>query len=966
MWRLLVKNSEGLWVDLDIDQEEILLCFEEMDAEKLEDRFASGTYNIKIYKTVKNNNLFNYIISQQSYTTGKTYIKCELLFNNEKITVSDLYIQIISQEEDFYNIVIVNDIKNIFEQLERIGFNENNKEDSEYYNILGKHLICSNLGGLLTSQIAEYGKNDVVVDALYAVDELNETAHTITDNDENEVVIYSEPYYGIYSNRSIKTNQLYNITNNSYPGELIETFRYMPYNYPVLDVEKILSKICDKMNINFVGIDKKSSLYDAKLYILPKYRKSEYKFYIYGGYGSEVKGHLNTDTDWIGPTAKALQSETINLIRSDIKALDVRQFNSKKFNIDPDIESSLAFTVEFDVPQHIKLVGNEGEECVFINIYDSAGNIDYFKLQDFIHIGITSNDITIWSAPDIPSYATSEQYFLDRQTIIELFNYITNIDNWSNYIDETGLIRNKIRIVLDGYGGIFASDINEYEKMVSVYSRTSRRYLISDIVNPILNFKKNTTFNIRFNTSYLDADNNVPLKWSRVDRFSNPNIIRNSYKFEDSSGSNKYAYFYQTTSQNFDYSLINIQDVIGFQNAKELLIEYMKATGTYMYINYDKLTQKISLILYPRDQTVIKKIDCEVTKRTYELDKKYNELSYVEWNSYDKFKNVDYEQMIKIAEEINNDNSSDGTRIPSDFEKEHYNAVTNLSYINNPRYNTVGEALFSSNFVCPPIIQNNTTISSVEKVALIPYGLSDNELSGDCLLISVITSSSDRSFVDYSSFAFDNFGYFQNQFEKIYSNYCKIECKAFISKPENYIGKVVYLNKLHCLAYIAKIDKYNGITPSELTCYYISRSRQQNILAELVDHSGTKPVITDGSKARYEVNDFIGVYPPYIQNCRLTFKTDKKISLTPSGSNLSKKYTASGDVYYSNDSISLFMRNEKVEGDFKYTTIEVILQPVAAQNGKFDPCYVDLKYGNNGVTVYTEKNWLYTNGYPNS
>lgn len=124
MWEILVKNSGGEWERLDAPQTAISLVFEVGDIKSIKERYASGSYNIKLPKNATNTRLLRFVNSLQVPTQYK--LDCMLLRDGQCILGKDtkLYINSI---DDNYNVSITNDIKSLSDQLKGIVFKDNPK-----------------------------------------------------------------------------------------------------------------------------------------------------------------------------------------------------------------------------------------------------------------------------------------------------------------------------------------------------------------------------------------------------------------------------------------------------------------------------------------------------------------------------------------------------------------------------------------------------------------------------------------------------------------------------------------------------------------------------------------------------------------------------------------------------------------------------------------------------------------------
>lgn len=756
MWRLLIKNQKDKWEDLDINQEEILLCFEGLNSEKIEDRFASGTYSFDLPKTVNNNRLLQYIVCKQAYNINKTYIKCIFFNENGRPLGDECFLQILSQTNLYYKAVVLSSIKNIFNELEKIKFNDNNTKDIEYYNTLGYSYI---------SYIDRGVKND------------------------NKCVNYFIPYFDPQKRDNEYTQLIAYNEEKDFTAPDGQVFRLHTSRFPLITYDNIISESLSKFNVRYKNFN-----LSATAYLAPQYKKCHRQLLTYGN-GDISSSHRNTTLH----NGYLTNYESKSYINTNILSTNNVDSNGIKFDTGYLI-------YEF------KSVVEDGKELpVFTTSSNTTDGLFVNDIDSFFQIGFTDTkyyNSTMWVTRRINGQKYTARYTWD--IVKKMFEYIGNYDNWCTNSDGT----HKIKFVLTLQGDLYVSSPNEYYDLILLYS-DQRGYLLymgADGTGPTpLKYLNTGDFYSLFN-----ATRDGIFISSYIDHCITPDSVINGYYLQetDEKGSVKEGSLAGGIGEYTGNSYVNIQEIIGYSNMKELFLDYIKVLGCYYKINIEEGERVLQLYTSMEKSYINNNI--EISEIIYDLDSKYNKNSFIGVETQNSFyADCNINDTIGLFQKYGMDNTE-------------YSPELNMSIFNNPSF-TDKSNIYDLKLIIPVKVKAYKDVTSTSSTRIfngwdyvpsIPWTYNENKLSSDGLIIINRTDTA-YNYTIYTEEKYDNFGYFTDLFTKIYSNYCKIKFNAIIDNPNNYLCSYFCSNGIKM--FIIKIDKYTGNTiPCEVTALLLT------------------------------------------------------------------------------------------------------------------------------------------------
>lgn len=814
MWTLKVKDSNGVYESLDISQDAVVLDFEYLNAEKLQDRYANASWSFDIKKTAKNNHLIMLNLFQ-AYSINRTYIDCILSLDNQFPLGFNTKLQVLSQSADNYKCQVLSEDKAIFDELEKFGFNENNTIDSKYYNVLGFAHINTN----------------------------NKTP----EHTNPSYIVQNYPWLDVEKQESIKAESLLKprfYHKYIYPDK-ISNFSLLSFNqtfynnkYVQFDYNGLLSAIFAKIGIKFNGantvITEGDKKYACKVELAPKFKKYHLPHYIINSNYSEDLVDNPNKTVYIKINNKF--EFTVNrdqyLNSNNDYFISPSAIITFKTNLDENGREIEQTPIDWNetlddgtVVFHQGVFPDQKEQFFNMNVQGKTA------AGATVNTWITSNTIaegvvdTLWNVISGDTEVVPDG---SRKTT----GYKSNYKYWYKNADGT----HQLTIILSDNGYIWRSETNCPYSFTKANQDPTKITWGSTQDPTVIHNKMFSVIMRYFKGNYLIQTN------ARIQNVVGgdfcyaiqPNIVAQGYKVTPNSG---------LTNGIGEYTgngYVSIQDVIGFKNAKELFLAYLRALGCYYKVSYDD-SGKILTCSFPSATTSSSIKYIEINKFDYSLDKKYNNLSYITTNKqrtwyYDYKENTQYYgsefPTLDIQEFWSNNQLLDTKYI--------------LSYINNPKYNNTEEnELYHLDF--SPIsevvavdrweaVGTGSEVSYYkpirhwdvwDTVPLIPYDYNSDALESDGLLIMVykfknpffpslfyaaeeIMQHSWTGYLNIYEWSFKDFGLHQKTLSYIYSNFCKLEFVTLVEDPDDYVGKVVYINQLGLLVFINKISKWTG------------------------------------------------------------------------------------------------------------------------------------------------------------
>ncbi len=760
MWSLYVKDKNGLYQMLDVPTEDLYLCFEAFNADNISSKFIDGSYDFVLPKTPNNNRLLAYIISTQSYNIYKTYIDCVLTVDGDYPLGPKCSLQIQSQDREGYRCVVLAYPKLTLDLLGKIGCNENNTSDTDYYNALGFYSINTEADGQMT-----YINNPICKDIPFFDVDSEEVGEGVSDM-KGKLIGYDE------------TKTFTNPVNG-------DTYDLQTSRYPLFDLKTIWDTT---FNLFGISADYPS---DYNQFIAPQYR-THYPMPFYKNCWNGTTHTTNSSTYY----GQQLRDKFVTTITENLGTnkdyWDVRDhhFDSPCFII--QIESEL---------------DSDGNEIPILKVGDNDSLFDWsvsdFGKKDLFQFGIGSGAV-------FTSLASSANAFYDLGMMSALINYMIggaafttleglsntagNYDNW--FYDPT-YKTHRIQFAITLGGNVYASNPKCYHSFDCIYNNTNYDgqhnatflYLkVGTVITLIQQVNKtDTTTGKDTEIMLLTRAKHNSVKQFKFDKLLFPDVIRSGYK-DDWEG--------DLTGGIGDYtdnSVISIQDSIGHSTIYELFKSWLQVSGGFY-----NFTGTHTVRFLNNTEKLDTPLEAQIDKLDYQLDDQYNDKSVVSFVAL----NTLYSNKAPGTSWLSYQNSG--------VIKELTN-TTKLDYINNPvaADSLVEESVFDSNF------NNPTSCSTVNQdgrfrwdgyydVPVIPWTLNDGDLGSDSYIVFGTWGLYNR----YWPLEKIDWGLRGDLFHSIYTNYCKVSFTSKISNPQDLLFKSVYLSDLNVYVLITKIDKY--------------------------------------------------------------------------------------------------------------------------------------------------------------